>query len=55
MADERAAQIELPLDLETLGFESLRCDLAQDDLLGEVLRSDSDRVAGATRRECDVT
>src|SRR5262249_19336219 len=41
MAQEAAAEIELPLDPDARSLERLRGDLSQDDLLGEVLRADA--------------
>src|SRR3954453_7875274 len=46
--DQLGAEVELLLDLEAGGLERLRVDLAQHELLREVLRADGDgRVLGA--------
>jgi hypothetical protein len=46
MREERPAEIELALDrLMQARFEVLRDDLAQDQLLGEILGADNDVVA----------
>jgi hypothetical protein len=48
--DLRAADVLLELDREALGLERLLVELAQEELLGEVLRADAQRrrlVAGA--------
>jgi hypothetical protein len=62
--DLGAADVALELDPEALGLEGLRVELAEDELLGEVLRADAQRrrivrrarrsgslVAAATARE----
>jgi hypothetical protein len=44
IADQRAAEIQSPLDRQArLALDRLRDDLAENDLLGEVLRADDDR------------
>ena len=51
IADERAAQVQPALDRQRrLRLDRLRQDLAEDDLLGEVLRPDPDHVAGRPQR-----
>ena len=51
IADERAAEIEPAFDLDTrLRLDRLREELAEQDLLGEVLRADADHVAGRPQR-----
>src|SRR5207245_1183714 len=43
VADERATQVQPAVDAHAAGLETLGGDLAQDDLLGEVLRPDTER------------
>ena len=51
VADERAAEVEPPVDRQpAVPLEGLRHELAEQDLLGEVLRPDDD-CARAPRRE----
>ena len=47
VADERAAQIQAPLDDDAARFERLRQQFAEKDLLGEVLRPDANRCLGS--------
>ena len=44
MAEETASEIEPTLDLDAGFLQRLRRDLAEDDLLGEVLGADMDRL-----------
>ena len=44
IADKRSTQIQLPDDSQAVGLDGLRQELAQDDLLGEVLGTHDDRV-----------
>src|SRR5262249_55501818 len=47
IAHEGAAEIELALDRQPGGLDHLRQQLAEDTLLGEVLRADDHALAGA--------
>ena len=47
--DLLGAEVELLLDREAGGLERLRVDLAEDVLLGEVLRADGERLARVGR------
>ena len=52
IADERPSEIQLALDADAaLGFDRLRDQLAENDLLGEVLRADDDGVRAGARRD----
>jgi hypothetical protein len=53
IADERAAQVEAPLGAQPRRLDSLRQQLAQDALLGEVLAADDHAVAAAAGGEGD--
>ena len=51
--DQRAAQIDLALDLDAGGLERLRVDLGDDELLGEVLRADANLAERGRCRQRD--
>ena len=51
VADQGAAQIQPAVDRQAgVALDRLRQQLAENHLLGEVLRADDDRAAGAARR-----
>jgi hypothetical protein len=39
-----STEVDLALDLDACGFERLRVDFRQHELLGEVLRADANRL-----------
>ena len=52
IADQRAAEIQPAIDRQAgVALDRLRQQLAEHQLLGEVLRADDDRAAGAARRQ----